>query len=52
VLRGTVRVQLPREQPVLKAGECVQFDAILEHTYEVVENCRVLILHQKKAKRF
>jgi transcriptional regulator with XRE-family HTH domain len=52
VLRGTVRVQLPREQPVLKAGECVQFDAILEHSYEVIEDCQLLIMHLKKGKRF
>jgi transcriptional regulator with XRE-family HTH domain len=52
VLRGTVRVQLPHEHPVLKAGECVQFDAILEHSYEVIEDCQILILHIKKGKRF
>lgn len=52
VLEGQVRVVLPHERHVLKAGQCVQFDAILEHTYEVIEACRVLILHQKKAKRF
>jgi transcriptional regulator with XRE-family HTH domain len=52
VLEGQVRIILPHEQHDLKAGQCVQFDAILEHTYEVIESCRVLILHQKKAKRF
>jgi len=52
VLEGNVRVILPHEKHDLKAGQCVQFDAILEHTYEVVEDCRVLILHLKKAKRF
>ncbi len=52
VLRGAVRVQLPHEQPVLKAGECVQFDAILEHAYEVIHDCQILILHIKKGKRF
>jgi transcriptional regulator with XRE-family HTH domain len=52
VLRGKIRVNLPHEQQVLKAGECVQFDAILTHTYEVIENCQILILHLKKGKRF
>jgi transcriptional regulator with XRE-family HTH domain len=52
VLEGHVRVILPHEQHNLKAGQCVQFDAILEHTYEVLEDCRILILHIKKAKRF
>lgn len=52
VLRGKVKVQLPHEQPVLKAGECVQFDAILEHAYEVIEDSQILIMHLKKGKRF
>jgi transcriptional regulator with XRE-family HTH domain len=52
VLRGAIRVKLPHEHPVLKAGECVQFDAILEHSYEVMEDCQILILHLKKGKRF
>lgn len=52
VLRGAIRLKLPHEHPVIKAGECVQFDAILEHSYEVVEDCQILILHLKKGKRF
>lgn len=52
VLRGAIRVQLPHEHPVVAAGECVQFDAILEHSYEVIEDCQILILHLRKGKRF
>ena len=52
VLRGTIRIRLPHEQPVLKAGNCVQFDAIQEHSYEVIEACQILILQLKKGKRF
>ena len=52
VLRGKIKLQLPHEHPVIKAGECVQFDAILEHSYEVIEDCQILILHLKKGKRF
>lgn len=52
VLKGKIRVCLPQEHPVIKAGECVQFDAILEHSYEVIEDCQILILHLKKGKRF
>jgi len=52
VLRGTIRIRLPHEHPVLKAGNCVQFDAIQEHSYEVIEDCQILILHLKKGKRF
>lgn len=52
VLRGAVRVQLPHEHPLLKAGDCLQFDAILEHAYEVIEDCQIMILHLRKGKRF
>ncbi len=52
VLEGRVRITLPHEQYELAAGDCVQFDAILEHTYEVLEDCQILILHLRKSKRF
>ena len=52
VLAGQVRIRLPHEQQVLAGGQCIQFDAILEHTYEVLEDCQVLIVHLQKAKRF
>jgi len=52
VLAGKVRIRLPHEQQVLAGGQCIQFDAILEHTYEVLEDCQVLIVHLQKAKRF
>ena len=52
VLTGRVRITLPHEQHELGVGDCVQFDAILEHTYEVLEDCEILILHLRKSKRF
>ena len=52
VIKGQVRVSLPHETYVLKAGECVQFDAVQEHTYEVIEDAQILILHLRKDKRF
>jgi len=52
VLLGRVRICLPNEHYVLAGGQCIQFDAIQEHTYEVLEDCQVLILHLQKAKRF
>jgi transcriptional regulator with XRE-family HTH domain len=52
VLTGRVRVVLPHEIHELGVGDCVQFDAILEHTYEVIEDCEILLLHLKKEKRF
>ena len=52
VLGGRVCVTLPHERHELDVGDCVQFDAILEHTYEVLKDCEILILHLKKEKRF
>lgn len=52
VLKGKVRVQLPNEFHELGPGEAIQFDAILEHTYEALADCEVIIVHQTKPKRF
>lgn len=52
VLEGRVRVTLPHEQQELGRGESIQFDAIQPHTYEAVEDCRVLISHLRKPNRF
>ncbi len=52
LLRGKVRFTLPNESHVLSAGEAIQFDAILDHTYEAVEDSEILILHLRKDKRF
>ncbi|VGO14569.1 HTH-type transcriptional regulator SutR [Pontiella desulfatans] len=52
VLEGTLRLDLPYESHVLSAGDCLQFDAVFEHTYEVLEDCRIIIQHIRKPKRF
>ncbi len=52
VLEGKVRIELPYESHVLSTGQCLQFDAVFEHTYEVLEDCRIIIQHISKAKRF
>ena len=52
VLRGHVRFSLPNETHELVAGTAIQFDAVLEHTYEALEDCEVLIVHLRKNKRF
>lgn len=51
VLSGSVLVRLPNEQQQLDAGQSVQFDAILEHSYEVLEDCRMVIQHISKGTR-
>lgn len=52
VLSGVLRFYLPNERHELSAGEAIQFDAVLEHTYEVLEPARFLILHVAKDGRF
>ena len=52
VLEGELKLSLPAETYQLKEWESVQFDAILEHTYEALKDSRFLILHISKAKRF
>lgn len=52
ILQGRVRFSLPNETHELQAGEAIQFDAILSHTYEVLENCQMVIIQLRKGKRF
>ena len=52
VISGKVRFSLSNEVHDLSAGQAVQFDAILEHTYEALEDCRMIVLHLRKGKRF
>lgn len=51
-LEGEIRITLPHEKHTLSAGQCIQFDAVLEHRYEVLKDCRIVIIHLKKEKRF
>src|SRR5207249_2459563 len=52
VLAGKVRIVLPHERHDLAAGDAVQFDAVLHHTYEALEHCQVIVAHLRKPKRF
>lgn len=52
VLAGALKVVLPYEMHILKTGDCLQFDALFEHTYEALEDCRIIIQHIHKQKRF
>lgn len=52
VLSGSLKVVLPYETHILMTGDCLQFDALFEHTYEVLEDCRIIIQHIHKQKRF
>lgn len=52
VLSGKMRFQLPNETKELESGDAIQFDALLEHTYEALEKSEFLIIHLRKGKRF
>lgn len=52
VLKGRLRIQLPHEVHDLTTGRAIQFDAILEHTYEALADCELVIVHMRKGKRF
>ena len=52
VLEGSLKLQLPNEEVILERGESLQFDAILEHTYEALTDCRLVILHLRKGNRY
>ena len=49
---GVMRIELPKERYELSAGESLQFDGALDHTYEALTDCEFVIIHLKKAKRF
>lgn len=52
VLKGRLRIRLPHEVHDLATGRAIQFDAILEHTYEALADCEIVIVHLRKGKRF
>lgn len=52
VLSGKILFRLPSETHPLGPGEAIQFDAILDHTYEALEDCELIIIHLRKDKRF
>jgi transcriptional regulator with XRE-family HTH domain len=52
VLDGQLRLCLPNEVVILGRGESLQFDAILEHTYEALTSCELIILHLRKGNRY
>ncbi len=52
VLRGAVRLILPNEKHVLKAGQAIQFDAVLAHSYEVIEDSDMVMTHIRKGMRY
>lgn len=52
VIEGRVRINLPHESIELTAGQSLQFDAIQEHSYEALEDSKLVLVHLKKGKRY
>jgi transcriptional regulator with XRE-family HTH domain len=52
VLRGALQFELAHETYEIRAGEALQFDAILEHTYEALADSEFVIVQLRKGKRF
>jgi transcriptional regulator with XRE-family HTH domain len=52
VLSGHLRIQLPKERHELHAGDSLQFDGALDHTYEALQESEFIVIHLKKGKRF
>ena len=52
VQKGEVKVTLPTGDRLLSNGESIQFDALLGHTYEVIEDCEMVIVRTRKDRKF
>ena len=51
-MKGKMRFSLPGESYELKNGDSIQFDALLPHDYEALEESEIILIHLKKGKRF
>ncbi len=49
---GSIKITLPRESHTLQAGDALQFDAALHHTYDILEDSKLSIVHIEKTHRF
>lgn len=52
VRKGEVLITLPREQHRLHSGQALKFDAVLEHSYEIIKDSEMTIIHIEKTHRF
>lgn len=52
VLSGKIQINLPSETRIVKAGRALQFDAILEHSYQALEDSELVLVHLRKENRF
>jgi len=52
VNKGRIRITLPRETHTLEPGKALKFDAALAHSYEIIEDSEITIIHIEKTHRF
>ncbi|PXA03543.1 hypothetical protein DDZ13_11205 [Coraliomargarita sinensis] len=52
LLKGGIRITLPREVHTLAPGQALKFDAALAHSYEILEDSEMTIIHIEKTHRF
>lgn len=52
VRKGRVHIAFSHEQHTLDAGDALRFDAVLPHTYEILEDAELVIVHLTKTHRF
>ncbi len=48
VLTGSIKMVINNEAHILKEGDAIQFDAVLEHRYHSLEDCKILLVHIQK----
>ncbi len=52
VRSGRIHIAFSHEEHTLKPGEAIKFDAVLPHTYEILEDAELIITHLTKTHRF
>lgn len=52
VRSGRLHITFTHEQHTLEPGEAIQFDAVIPHSYEVLEDVELIIAHLTKTHRF
>lgn len=52
VRSGRVHIAFTHEEHTLSPGEAIKFDAVLPHTYEILEDAELIIAHLTKTHRF
>ena len=51
LIEGACCSVVPPSPAYVNAGDAIQFDAMLEHEYRSLEECKLMLLHLHKGKR-